>query len=136
MRLADVGASFNVTAMALSSDSSDIIFAGTVANGIYKSNDGGGSWIPMNNTLPGQGNDLRCRALLIDPIHSSTVYAAFRDLGIYQTTDGGESWSEVSSGLSAEAKENITVLAISPDEPRFLFAGTDGQGIWSRLLKD
>ena len=55
------------------------LYIGT-ANGIYKSIDGGGSWVPANTGLTNY-----VYTVAIDPVSASTLYAGTRD-GVYSAT--------------------------------------------------
>lgn len=128
--VAGVGEGYYVTTLAINPLESRIIYAGTMGMGIYKSTDGGGSWVPMNTALPNQGHGLTATYCLVDPLDPQTIYMAWEGLGAYQSADGGETWAEMNTGLDEEARKHITTLAISDNEPRLLFAGTVSQGVW------
>lgn len=129
-RAAAVGDSYKVTTLCANENEPDTVYVGTLGHGLYKSEDGGGSWVPMNTALPNQGHGLTATSCLVDPLDPQTIYITWEELGAYQSTDGGETWAEVNFGLYEEARKHIATLAISDKEPRFLFAGTEGQGVW------
>jgi photosystem II stability/assembly factor-like uncharacterized protein len=133
---AGVGADYTVNCLVIDPHNSNIVFVGTDGMGLYRSVDGGGSWTPINNTLPQQGHELVCLSLFIDPVYSSTIYAAFRDFGVYQTTDSGESWNEITANLNDDIKRRVFTISIQPGSPRALLIGTSGQGIWRLLLEE
>ena len=47
--------------------------------------------------------------------------------GIVRRADGEENWTDISAGLPANAQ--VRALAIRPDDPQIVFAGTD-QGVF------
>ena len=63
----------------------------------------------------------RVYAMVIDPNNQDIMYAAGLDFGVYKTTDGGVSWFPVNNGLLFNS---IQALAISKNNPQFLYAGT------------
>ena len=138
-----------VTALALNPRTPDILYAGAfnvifdapISTGVFKSSDGGATWIAT--TLP-QFPPLMLPpyvfALVIDPQIPQTVYAG-TDAGIFKTIDGGTTWTDASSGLS---KLRVPALVINPQAPGTLYAGTeggvfrssDGAGTWVPIGTD
>jgi len=131
---ASVGAQYNLTTMAVDENNDSFVYAGTEQYGIYKSTDGGGSWTPINNTLPNQGNGLHVTSIIIDPTASNVVYIGVLEQGVYRSNDGGESWELLTSGLAPDIAGKVLALGISQDSPRYLFAGTDGSGVFRYRL--
>jgi photosystem II stability/assembly factor-like uncharacterized protein len=127
---ASVGSQYNLTTIAINNANDSIVYVGTESYGIYKSTDGGGSWSPINNMLPNQGHDLYINSIVIDPIISSTVYISVSDFGVYKSPDGGQTWELLTNGLASEVAGKVLSLGLSIDSPRYLFAGTDGSGIF------
>lgn len=128
-KAASVGAQYDLTTFAVDVSNDSIIYVGTEGYGIYKSTDGGGSWSPINNTLPNQGHDLYITSIAVDPIASGTVFIGIWDYGIYKSTDAGQSWVSLTNGLAAEVAGKVLSLGLSIDTPRYLFAGTDSSGM-------
>jgi uncharacterized protein (TIGR03437 family) len=106
------------------------------ARPLWKSTDGGHTWIPFDN-LPFAFP----QALVSDPSTPNTLYAATSDLGMFKSTDGGTNWTRINRGI---AENNVKVLAIDPQHPQTLYAGTgsspgvvyktvDGGTNWSKV---
>jgi photosystem II stability/assembly factor-like uncharacterized protein len=123
----------NVYAMAIDPKNPSTLYAGT--GWLYKSTDGGASWIRSSNGITGS----LIRALAIDPVNPSILYAGTYSGGIFKTTNGGVSWSAVNTGISSV---NVVCLEINPQNPNIIYAGTggtsgglyksvDGGGSWS-----
>jgi photosystem II stability/assembly factor-like uncharacterized protein len=79
-------------------------------------------------------------ALAIDPQTPTTLYAAaHRDWGngggVFKTTDGGGRWSAVNVGLTDAlgGPEFVTALAVDPQTPTTLYAGTDSGGVFKSI---
>src|SRR5262249_26215931 len=111
-----------VTSIAVDPFSPDTIYAGKdgrTVSGVFRSTDGGRTWIKRNGNqriFPVQ--------VLADPVHSGTVYAAEHYGGLDVSTDGAVSFSAFdSNGLSNYA--NANTLSISPSRPDTLFLATD-----------
>src|SRR5262245_30798031 len=69
--------------------------------------------------------------LAIDPVTTTTLYAGAGALdggsekghGLFKSTDAGSTWQALDNELS---QNSITALAIDPNVPDTLYAGTDG----------
>lgn len=110
----------------------------TLANGIFKSTDGGANWVHSSNGLPrlfGAGTSHRdVLALAINPVNPLILYTGAVDLfstsingRVYKTTDGGANWFEASTGISGQ---DVRALFIDPMDPTgdTIYAGTGGDG--------
>lgn len=94
---------------------------------MLKSLDGGASWSGVNNGLPvpldtSPGECLWPR-LYISPSAPTTLYFLY-NCALYRTTNGGANWTLQSSGIQGHI---YRTLAISPQNPSLLFAGTTGR---------
>lgn len=114
----------------------DIVYAGTWNRGVLKSTDGGASWRRTALGAVGQ--------LLVDPRDPGTIYAAavgavirYGDAmekvsdaagqgrgGVFKSSDQGESWDPV--GLQGTV---VHALALDPEHPGTMYAGTDERGV-------
>jgi photosystem II stability/assembly factor-like uncharacterized protein len=96
----------------------------SVGNGMYKSTDGGDSWI-----FSGLPNSERIARIIVDPRSSDTVYACVpgklwsdsAERGVYRTADGGKSWQLVLRG--ANLSSGCGGMAMQPGNPDVLLAG-------------
>jgi cysteine-rich repeat protein len=98
------------------------LYAATLS-GVFKTVDGGTSWVPANGTLPTGG----LNRLVIDPGSPATLYAALEVGGVYKTVDGGTTWTPVGGGVP----ECVSSIAIAPTTPSTLYVGSsDGRGVY------
>lgn len=110
----------------------------TIANGVFKSVDGGASWVHASNGLPrlfgAASSHHDVLAMAINPANPQTLYAATVNLQsspvagrVYKTTDGGANWSEASTGISGQ---DVRALFIDRADPtgETIYAGTGGNG--------
>ena len=95
------------------------LYAGTLGGGVFRSRNGGDSWVGINSGL----TDLEVTALTIDPARPSTLYAGTNTGGVFRSTNAGESWEAINTGLT---NLRVQVLAIDPVTPSTLYAGTTG----------
>jgi hypothetical protein len=85
---------------------------------VYKSTDGGATWINSSTGLP----LLRTvfNSLAVDPVTPTTVFVGSSG-GLYKSLNGGATWSR--SGLTT-----VQALAIDPTDPATVYAGTVSAG--------
>lgn len=118
----------------------------TVASGLMHSPNGGATWLPVGEGLPGYEEEERVGVLTLE-IHRtdpSIMYAGTGGFvgqghGVYKSTDGGQTWMPSNRGM---LDYRITALAIDPADPQVVYAGgdsgdffksTDGGDSWTRL---
>jgi len=102
------------------------LYAGTDQEGLFKSTDGGETWVAVNNGLPG----LRIFALAIDSQVSSTLYAVVFGSGIFKSVDGAGSWRAAQNGIPPSVTQAIQAVAIDPQIPTTLYVGTNGDNLF------
>jgi len=94
--------------------------------GIFKSSDGGTSWVAMNSGLiDGAGSAYKAYALSIataDELFASVLDDNAGDHMIFRSTDGGTSWTSSNTPLT-----KTTVLSASGNQ---VLAGLEGKGIY------
>jgi len=95
---------------------------------VFRSDNGGGSWIDISNNLP----DLPVWALAVDETTPSTLYVG-NDFGIYRSTDSGATWSPFSDGLPRVAIFDMA-LKQYPNGVKQLVAATHGRSMWRVTL--
>ncbi|PYS90143.1 MAG: hypothetical protein DMF64_15735 [Acidobacteria bacterium] len=124
-------------ALVIDPTNANIMYAGAVDGGIWKTTDGGASWNPLNDFLP----NIAVTCMVFDPTDHNTIYAgtgegffnadAIRGAGIFKTTDAGAHWNR----LPATNNSNfffVNKLAISPADHTHLYAAT-GTGVMRSL---
>lgn len=102
---------------ALAVDSLGNLYAGGI-NRLLFSNDNGITWQILsyvNSTFTD---------ILIDK--NNNIYTSFANGGMFLSKDGGSTWEEKSKGLG----ELVGIRSLLLDKNGFLFAGTDGIGIY------
>jgi photosystem II stability/assembly factor-like uncharacterized protein len=147
-------ASGRVMSIAVDPSNTAIIYIGSASGGVWKTVNGGASWLPIFDT---QGS-FSIGWVTIDPKRPNIVWVgtgernaqrsvAYGD-GVYKSEDGGRSWTN--SGL--KTSEHIGRIVISPKDSdtvyvaaqgplwaaggeRGLYKTTDGGKTWTQVLK-
>jgi photosystem II stability/assembly factor-like uncharacterized protein len=88
---------------------------------VFKTTNGGQSWIAVSNGLP----DAPVQSLAVDPNNPDTAYAAIHANGIFKTVDGGQNWVSVNTGLTDLF---AFVIAIDPRNSSTVYAGNQNVG--------
>ena len=101
-----------IHSLAINSDGH--IFAGTNANGVFRSTDNGDNWVPANIGLM---ND----AVLSLAINNSSghIFAGVNGGGVFRSTNNGDSWTAVNNGMA-----NIPVYSFAINSSGDIFAAT------------
>src|SRR5206468_3734344 len=130
----------SIMALAIDPMTPSTLYAGTYGGGVYKSTSGGAGWSAVNTGLPYYYGRYYFRpyvtALAIDPQTPTTLYAGTGGSGVFKSTDGGASWSAVNTGLPYSGPSYtphysyVPALAIDPQTPATLYAGTSGSGVF------
>jgi uncharacterized protein (TIGR03437 family) len=131
-------------ALAINPQNPDIMYAGSVTGGVWKTTDGGQSWTPLFDSQA----VLNIGTLVMDPTDPNTLYAgtgewytSFQGDGIYKTTDGGATWTPLISTVNSHFYY-VNKIVISPNDHLRLYAATyggiwmspDGGNTWTRLI--
>jgi len=102
-------------------------FLGTWAEKIYKSADGGDSWVDASGQLP---SDKTIRDIAISSVNPNVVCIGIEGYGVYRTEDGGGMWEAKKSGLTSL---NVTCVNISQDNSEVVYAGTADEGVFATI---
>ncbi|MCL5113740.1 MAG: C39 family peptidase [Patescibacteria group bacterium] len=94
---------YTIHSFAVDLNNPNILYAGTVSYGIFKSTDGGTTWNAINNgilNLAGYFTDI-----VVDPSNSNIVYAGGVGVGsgnpgIFKSTNGGATWTLANNGIT------------------------------------
>ena len=108
----------------------NIIYAGSVGGGVWKSMNGGANWFALGGGL----QNLAISSLAIDPTNPNILYAgtgegffnvdALQGGGIFRTTDGGMTWTRLSG---TQEWFSVDRLSIAHNNSNLILAGTRGK---------
>ena len=129
-----------------------IMYAAGVSGGVWKSTNGGASWVPLTDLLP----TITVSSMVFEPGNPQVIYVGtgegvaafqrdtqgdFRGAGIFKTIDGGATWSLIESTATSDFYF-VNDIAISAKDKKRLYAATrtgvwrslDGGTTWTRSL--
>ncbi|MBA2422300.1 MAG: T9SS type A sorting domain-containing protein [Chitinophagales bacterium] len=117
-----------INCMAIESGNENVIYAGNASGGIFKTTDGGITWLPIFDAQP----YLAIGAITIDPNNHQTIWVGTGDLnisgypfigdGVYKSVDGGATW--VHMGLTEESI--VSKILVDPSNSNTIYASTMG----------
>jgi photosystem II stability/assembly factor-like uncharacterized protein len=99
-----------------------VTFSQVGGGSVYRSDDGGGTWINCSAGLPG----IPMNAVVVDPADFHRVWVA-ADVGVYQTLDTGKSWASFAAGLP----NAMAVDLLLHKQDRMLVCATRNRGAWA-----
>jgi len=105
-----------------------IMYVGSPSGGLWKTNDGGNTWVSLTDNLPVVG----VSSIVIDYSNPNIIYIATGDgdatdtysIGILKSIDGGQSFQTTGLNYLVENRRSINKLIINPINPKTLFAAT------------
>jgi uncharacterized protein (TIGR03437 family) len=124
-----------------------IMYAAGVADGVWKTTNGGTLWAPIADLIA----NIAVNSLAMDPKDPNVIYAGtgegyfnfgfVRGAGIFKTTDGGVSWTRLVSTGTANFYF-VNDIVISPTSSQRVYAATrtgvwrslDGGASWTQVL--
>ena len=124
----------------------DVLYAGGVAGGVWRTTDGGGSWTPLADLMA----NLAVTSLAMDPSDSRVLDAGtgeiftsggVRGAGIFKTTDGGARWTRLARTQTPDF-QFVAKVVVSPHNRSRVYAATrtgvwrstNGGTAWKRVL--
>jgi hypothetical protein len=139
-----------MNAIAIDPRDANIIYAGAAEGGVWKTRDGGRSWIPLTDTQlvrtlrdGSKKGTMSIGALAIDPGKPQTIYAGTGDpnvaccfagpsLGVFRSIDGGASWTPTGADALKAGCSNFAIgtsvvnhIVIVPGRQSTIFAATN-----------
>jgi len=108
---------YQYSAMLIDPRDSNTIYIGTFPAGVFKSTDGGRTWVDKNLTFTNDG----IMFLIAHPEKKDVIYAGTYN-GVSRSVDGGESWEVISEGVPPE--QWVFSIAFDPTNPDIMYAAT------------
>jgi uncharacterized protein (TIGR03437 family) len=121
-----------INSIAIDPNNSNILYIGAAEGGVWKSTDGGNTWMPLTD---GQAS-MATGAIALDPNNSDIIYVgtgeenfaldSYYGAGILKSTDAGATWTNI---VGPFLHAYIGALAVSPSNSQVLLCASDS-GIW------
>src|SRR5213593_4490656 len=89
--------------------SPEVVYAGTDF-GLYRSDDGGGTWRLLENPMKGS----MVWRIAVDPTNDRNVWVGLEVDGVRYSRDGGETWAKVNGQIPNQDVHNVLVVAGPP----------------------
>ncbi|MGK0430767.1 MAG: hypothetical protein ACJARX_002446, partial [Psychroserpens sp.] len=124
-----------ITSVAVESENPDHIIAGANTGGVWKSTDGGLSWIVLTDNL----SNLNVSSLTIHPTINTTYYWGSTSGTIFISTDSGATWNV----LADTGGGNVNKILIDPSSTNKMYCSVQSGGIfkstdagisWSKII--
>jgi photosystem II stability/assembly factor-like uncharacterized protein len=137
-------------------DKPDTYYTGFTGGGVYKTENGGNSWINVSDGYFKTGS---VGALVVAPSDANVIYAGMGETcirgnmsagdGVYKSVDGGDSWTHMGLGethfigemvVHPQNPDVVWVAALGHafgeegNEERGVFKSTDGGDTWTKVL--
>jgi photosystem II stability/assembly factor-like uncharacterized protein len=121
-----------VQAVAVDPSDSDVVYAGTITPfgvpsvGLFKTTDGGASWVEANNGFFDRftlAEPLDVPAISVDPSNPQVIVAGTRFSEIFLSTNGGANWTPQTIGGAGLGLET-TGFARDPSSPQRIYAAS------------
>lgn len=121
-----------ISALATSATDANLYYAGAADGGVWKSADGGASWMPLTDHMP----TTSIGAIAIDPSDHDVIYAGTGEanyanhsrygLGIFKSTDGGQTWQHLAHGTFAG--RTFSRIVVDPTDRDTVYAAVARAG--------
>ncbi|HQW80730.1 MAG TPA: Calx-beta domain-containing protein [Pseudomonadota bacterium] len=115
----------------------DIMYAGGVGGGVWKSINGGASWAPVSDTMA----NIAVVSLAMDPANPAVLYAgtgegsfnidALRGAGIFKSIDAGATWTRLAATTGSNF-HYVNDLHVAPSNSLVVVAATNN-GIFTSI---
>ena len=110
----------------------DILYVGSEESGIFKSTDGGNTWVKL--TKSSASLNVQTLYSIASGEHAG-LYVGIYGGGIYKSVDGGASWSGFNEGLLTTYPESRRIKAlhlVNDGKVAGFYVGTLGRGVFQR----
>ena len=98
-------------------------FVESPQSALFRSDDGGKTWSPRDNSQNMVWRPFYFANLIVDPTNPDRLFKP--DLTLIQSTDGGKTFSQVGGGAHGDFHD----VWIDPTDPKYVITGDDG-GLW------
>jgi photosystem II stability/assembly factor-like uncharacterized protein len=101
-----------ISGIAISPLDNKVVYVGIEGYGIYRTENGGGTWELKNSGL----TSLNVKCVAISAQNGDIVYAGTSDEGVFVTVNGGDNWAQIEKGLTSVLSRDINSIAVAPND--------------------
>lgn len=112
--------SLDVAAIAVDPTTPSNVYVALVNAGVFRSTDAGASWTQLSTDL---GAEVRWGVLIVSPADPRVIFLT-TSAGVYRSGNSGVTWR------LSNSRGRATDLVIDPTNPKVLYAGISGVGIY------
>jgi hypothetical protein len=115
-----------------------VMYAAAVAGGIWKTTNGGGTWLPLDDFLA----NIAVTSMAFDPSNSSIIYAGtgegffnadrVQGAGMFKSMDAGAHWTRLAFTVNNSNFFFVNDIVVSNVKAQNVYAAT-GTGVWRSL---
>ncbi len=116
-------ADLNINAVSVHPTDPNVVLAGTLHDGVYRTTNGGLQWAKLGHAF---AEDVR--AVRFDLHNPAVLYAGAERLGFFVSTNSGQTWRNASTGM--EPNGSIRAIAVDPARPMTLWAADIQSGVY------
>jgi hypothetical protein len=91
----------NVVPTSLTDPNGQVVLVGMVNSGVWRSDDGGGSFTRISGNATSNLPLAGVTQLLADPGNPNVFYVALGGSGVYRSNDGGVNWTRIDNGVNS-----------------------------------
>ncbi len=110
------------------------LYLGTDLNGAFRSTIEPPLWGAMDITEGIDPPEPSILDIILDPSDPTTLYAVTG--GLFQSRDSGLTWSNISNNDPVLNDAAIQAVAVNPDDPGIIYAGTQDRGLYRSFNAD
>jgi hypothetical protein len=124
----------------------NIFYAGTPGGGIWKTTDGGSTWVPLSDNIAQTG----VTSIVVDPVDPNIIYIGTGDgygnldvkgIGVLKSINGGATWQTTGLSWVTSQQNVVSAMEMSPTNTSVLVAATtaglykttDAGATWTQL---
>ena len=115
-----------ISGMMMDPNNKDVLYVGTIGNGLYRSENGADSWKKITDENNILSETAKINGIAIEKGNSNVIYLATLNNGrgeLLKSEDGGKSW--IKSHIVSEMGKAVSAVEIDPISKNVVYIGTE-----------